>query len=270
MNAPDRTSETLAGGQQTPDKMPGHWLLAKMGKRVLRPGGMPLTRKMLNALKIQFSDAVVEFAPGLGATAQLTLQKQPQSYTAIERDEAAAAQVRSYLAGTQQRCLVGTAQATGLPDASATVVYGEAMLSMQSLQRKQQIVREASRLLQPGGRYGIHELCLIPDDIDAATRQDMQHGLAEALHHGTLPLTPAQWRELLEREGFRVQEVAIAPMHLLEPIRLIQDEGIFGALRFLWNLSRNPQARARILAMRRVLRKYQDHLAAVMVVGVKL
>ena len=44
----------------------GHWVLAKLGKRVLRPGGLELTRKMLSALSIGEEDDVVEFAPGLG------------------------------------------------------------------------------------------------------------------------------------------------------------------------------------------------------------
>ena len=51
------------------DKMPGHWVLARMGKRVLRPGGLELTRRLLAELAISPSDDVVEFAPGLGVTA---------------------------------------------------------------------------------------------------------------------------------------------------------------------------------------------------------
>ena len=72
-------------------KMPGHWVLARLGKRVLRPGGMQLTRTMLAALRIQPADDVVEFAPGMGITAQLTLALKPASYTAVERDSAALA-----------------------------------------------------------------------------------------------------------------------------------------------------------------------------------
>ena len=30
-----------------PEKMPGHWLLARLGKRVLRPGGLELTQRLL-------------------------------------------------------------------------------------------------------------------------------------------------------------------------------------------------------------------------------
>lgn len=66
------------------DKAQGHWLLAKMGKRVLRPGGKELTLQLIDNLEIKALDDVVEFAPGLGFTASITLKKRPKSYTAIE------------------------------------------------------------------------------------------------------------------------------------------------------------------------------------------
>ncbi len=75
------------------EKMPGHWVLARLGKRVLRPGGMQLTRKMLEALRIERDDDVVEFAPGMGVTARLTIELNPKSYTGVERDEVAARSV---------------------------------------------------------------------------------------------------------------------------------------------------------------------------------
>src|SRR3954470_19111013 len=106
------------------DRMPGHWVLARMGKRVLRPGGIALTRWMLGALGVDASDTVIEFAPGLGITARLTLALKPYSYTAVERDETAANIVRNYLSGERERCVVASAAETGLVSDSATVVYG--------------------------------------------------------------------------------------------------------------------------------------------------
>lgn len=267
----------MTGPQKTPmpgedlqaEKMPGHWLLARLGKRVLRPGGRQLTCRMIEALNICPSDAVIEFAPGLGDTARLTLKRHPANYKAVERDKHAAALVQKFLQGPDQRCVVGLAENTGLPDASATVVYGEAMLSMQTAQRKGDIVREAYRLLKPRGRYGIHELCLIPSDLTETTKQKIQNELSTVIHHGVRPLTIAEWQGLLESTGFSVQAQAQAPMHLLEPWRLIHDEGVFGALRFAFNLLRNREARRRVLAMRRVFSKYRDHLAAVVFVGQK-
>ena len=269
MTSPQTTPTPMPGGKLKAEKMPGHWLLARLGKRVLRPGGRQLTYRMIEALDIGPSDAVIEFAPGLGDTARLTLERKPASYTAVERDKDAAALVRKLLQGPEQRCVVGLAENTGLPDGSATVVYGEAMLSMQTPEQKSRIVREAHRLLKPGGRYGIHELCLIPDDLDESTKLEIQKDLSSVIHHGTRPLTIAEWQGLLESEGFSVQAHAQAPMHLLEPWRIIQDEGVFGAVRFAFNLLCNREARRRVLAMRRVFSKYRDHLAAVMFVGQK-
>ena len=105
--------EGVLGEELNTTKMPGHWLLARLGKRVLRPGGRELTQQMLNGLCIKSSDEVVEFAPGLGFTAQLTLEQKPTSYTAVERDEAAADVVRRYLTGNNQTCLIGRAEKTG-------------------------------------------------------------------------------------------------------------------------------------------------------------
>src|SRR6266536_2728490 len=118
---------TEPGAGLSPRNMPGHWVLARLGKRVLRPGGMQLTRTMLAALGIQPADDVVEFAPGMGITAQLTLALKPASYTAVERDAAAAKIVGGYLKGERQRCVLGSASDTGLPNQCATVVYCEAM-----------------------------------------------------------------------------------------------------------------------------------------------
>lgn len=259
----------MPGEELNAEKMPGHWLLARLGKRVLRPGGRQLTLRMIEALDIRPFDAVIEFAPGLGETARLTLNKKPATYTAVERDKDAAALVQKFLQGPEQHCVVGLAEDTGLPDLSATVVYGEAMLSMQTPEQKARIVGEAHRLLRPGGRYGIHELCLIPNDLDERTKLEIQNQLSGVIHHGTRPLTIAEWQSLLESEGFLVQAHAQAPMHLLERWRIIQDEGVLGALRFAFCLLRNKEARHRVLAMRQVFSKYRDHLAAVMMVGLK-
>ena len=104
---------------------------------------------------------------------------------------------------------------------------------------------------------------------DENTKREIQNDLAAAIHHGTRPLTSAEWHGLLESEGFSVQAQVQAPMHLLEPRRIMQDEGVFGALRFAFNLLCNREARRRVLAMRRVFSKHRNHLAAIMLIAHK-
>ncbi|MEX2093466.1 MAG: methyltransferase domain-containing protein [Pirellulales bacterium] len=263
------TVETLPCDGTHVEKMPGHWLLARMGKRVLRPGGLELTRQLLASLAIRETDDVVEFAPGLGVTARMTIAHHPHSYTAVERDRDAAATVGQYLTGPRERCEVGTAEVTGLDDAAASVVYGEAMLSMQTATAKLRIIAEAARLLKPGGRYGIHELCLLPDDVDDSIRDAIQHDLSDEIHVGVRPLTGHEWRELLAAAGLTVVAEHTAPMHLLEPTRLVRDEGLLRAIRFAWKVATHAAARRRVLTMRRVFRKYSRHLAAIALVATK-
>ena len=43
----------------------GHWILAKLGKKVLRPGGRVLSEWLVKNLEITSKDDIVEFAPGL-------------------------------------------------------------------------------------------------------------------------------------------------------------------------------------------------------------
>lgn len=259
----------LPGADLDPSKMPGHWLLARLGKRVLRPGGLDLTRRLLDALAIDSHDVVVEFAPGLGATARLTLERRPAAYVGVERDPDAAAAVGRLLTDPRDRCQIGTASATGLDSASATVVYGEAMLSMQTEVQKAQIVQEAARVLRPGGLYGIHELGLAPDSLSDETKAAVLQDLSSAIHVGARPLTMAEWRSVLEAEGFEVEAVETAPMHLLEPGRLLRDEGLTGVLRILSNVLRSPPARRRVVAMRSAFRKHADVLCAVLLVARK-
>ena len=249
--------------------MPGHWLLARMGKRVLRPGGIESTRRMLDALDIRATDDVVEFAPGLGVTARAAIERGPRSYVGIERDEDAARHVRRHLGGEGRRCLVGRAEETGLPSASASVVYGEAMLTMQTAAQKSAIVAEAARVLRAGGRYGIHELSLEPDDLDDAVKSEIQQALSDAIHVGARPLTASEWRALLAAQGLTVETQVSAPMHLLEPKRFVRDEGLARTLRFIWNVARTPAARRRIRAMRATFRRYAEHLAATVIVAAK-
>lgn len=261
----------LPGGDLDAAKMPGHWLLARLGKRVLRPGGLDLTRQLLEALSIAENDRVVELAPGLGVTARLILERNPLDYVGIERDVAAVDwTIRHLPRRTGVSVKQGQAHATGLPAARASVVVGEAMLSMNTPERKREIVAEAFRLLRRGGRYGIHELCVIPEDIPAERKREIEAALSSVIHVGARPLTAGDWSGLLGAAGFRVARVGHAPMHILRPRRMVADEGLFRALRIAGNMILDGEARRRMLAMRRMFERYRDNLDAIFVVAEKI
>ncbi|MGO3458232.1 MAG: SAM-dependent methyltransferase, partial [Corynebacterium casei] len=136
---------------------------------------------------------------------------------------------------------------------------------------KNAIVAEAARILRPGGRYAIHELGLVPEDLSEDIKTEIRKGLARAIKVNARPLTLTltEWTEVLEANGFQVIKVDTAPMALLQPRRIIADEGLVGALRFVKNLLLNPDARKRVLQMRRTFNTYRDHLNAVAIVATR-
>jgi SAM-dependent methyltransferase len=251
------------------DSVQGHWLLARLGKRVLRPGGVGLTRTMLAGAGVADAD-VLELAPGLGRTAAEILARQPRSYVGAEQDPDAADAVRNVIAKAGSGSVrVADAADTGLPDASRDVVIGEAMLTMQGDATKHAIVAEAARVLRPGGRYAIHELALTPDTVSEEISTEIRQSLARAIKVNARPLTIAEWSRLLSEHGLVVDRVVTAPMALLQPRRVIADEGLFGALRFARNLLVNRDARKRVLTMRKTFRKHRERLTAVAIVARK-
>lgn len=242
--------------------MPGFWLLGSLGKRVLRPGGIELTRAMLAELDIRSSDRVVEYAPGMGVTAALTWERDPLHYTAIERDAAAARLLRERMPPRDGWRVLNADAVEPLPfaDHEVSVVYGESMLTIHNESAKQQIIREVHRVLQPGGRYAIQEISIVPENTSDELAERIRRELIRAVCHPARPKTTTSWREFLLGNGFEITAEFRRPVLLLERDRLIEDEGMEATSRFLWNTLQDPVATERIRMIQSVFRKYQAHL----------
>ena len=231
-------------------RMQGHWLLAKLGKRILRPGGRALTAKLLEQAKPAGDDDIVELGPGVGATAEVLLRANPRSYRGVDPNPEGRDAVKNILKKHPRAdYVVADARDTGLDDASADLVVGEAMLTIQDDAGKNAIVAEAARLLRPGGRYAIHEMAWLPDHTDEE-RETARKELSRVIKVGARPLTLEGWTELLAAHGLEAAWHDRAPLHLLEPRRIVSDEGLWGALRFWNNARRLPGASDRLKAMR--------------------
>lgn len=249
------------------DSVPGHWLLARLGKRVLRPGGLRLTKMLLRRARIA-GQHVVEFAPGMGRSALLVLDHNPADYVGVDSDPLAAAWIDK-LVSAKGRAVAAEAAASGLPDCSADVILAEGVLTIQSEQGKSDIIAEGFRLLRPGGRYLLHELSVKDDAAAEEDRAAIRAALAHAMHVSARPKTIADWRELLQAQGFVVDEVLTSPLALLEPQRVIADEGFVRAVRFARNVLRDRETRRRVFAMAKTLRSHKKILQAVGLVATK-
>ena len=178
-----------------------------MGKKVLRPGGRELTQKLVENLNINSDDNIVEFAPGLGFTASLVLKNNPKTYIGVEINERAASILKKKITKRENRIIIGSAEDSTLENNVASKVYGEAMLTMQTENKKINIIREAYRILESKGLYAIHELGLCPNDIPAGMKDEILKALARSIKVNARPLTLYEWKTLLENEGFEIINV---------------------------------------------------------------
>lgn len=251
-------------------KAKAHEVLSGVGKKVLRPGGKELTKKMIDALEIKEQDKVVEIAPGMGYTARMCISCCPQTYIGVDCDCKSVHHLRDQITSAviNIRFIEGKGDQTTIEDNSKDKVYGEAIMTMHANQAKKRFIREAHRILKDKGWYAIHELAL-KDGLSEEDRNEMMTTLAKVMKVNAKPLTISEWSKLLEDEGFTIKKVATNRMLLLQFPRILFDEGIQGIAKIALNILTNKGATKRVFSMRKTFMKYEKNIQAVMIIAEK-
>ena len=96
--------------------------------------------------------------------------------------------------------LKGEIEAVPLPDASVDVVISNCVINLSG--DKPRVLREAARVLRPGGRFAVSDV-VADEDMDEATRSDMQQwtGCVSGA------LTRRQYEQGLRAAGFEHVEI---------------------------------------------------------------
>lgn len=235
----------------------GHMLLARLGKKRLRPGGRIATNWLIGQAHLRPDTRILEVACNMGTTAIELARRYGCSIIGVDLNEAALAKARNNAkaAGVADKVLFERANARDLPfdDASFDVVINEAMLTMQNEEGKHKAVQEYFRVLKPGGYLLTHDLAL---HCDGQVKEDLIAQLREAIRVKATPLTDGEWRALFSASGFKVTTFTGA-MTLLSPLGMVRDEGLFGAIRIARNAMRSEN-RAQFMRMFRLFRRARD------------
>jgi SAM-dependent methyltransferase len=233
-----------------------------LGLETLHPGGLAITRDLANAAGIVTGTSVLEVAAGTGETAQLLAAEFGARVTATDVSPRMIRRLRDKFPARESAVQILWADAHQLPfrNDSFDVALSECAVCHFD---KQQALREMVRVIQPGGRVGIHDLCW-KDGAPEALRQRLAEIEEER------PETLSGWIRAFEDAGladvraFDRSDVMAGWMR--EGRRAIGLSGYLHALKTAlrrWGISglRAVLASERIFASR--------HLGYALVVGVK-
>jgi SAM-dependent methyltransferase len=150
--------------------------------------------------------------------------------------------------------------ATGLADASASVVMADALLCTLDDADAQAVLAEAGRLLRPGGRVALHELAPAEGPADPEAAAD----LASA---GIRPRSAGALRALAEDARFVVVGSLTGRLALLAPHELMRGAGPRTALRVTREMARDGRLRGAATSARGALERRALSLRSAVVVA---
>jgi SAM-dependent methyltransferase len=160
----------------------------------LHPGGLELTRELAQLCKIGDGGAVLDLAAGTGETACFLAEQFGAHVIGVDLSEEmirraeAKARVRAPTLLKFQR-----ADASHLPfaDAAFDVAICECTLCLFD---KEKVLSEMARVVKPGGRVGMHDLCW-----KESASEDLRRTLSEI--EGEQPETLEGWSRLFRHAG---------------------------------------------------------------------
>lgn len=183
------------------------------------PGGAALTRRLADLLDLRPGQQVLDVASGTGASAFLLAAERSVEVVGVELGEAQVSRARSGaerlgLAG-RVRFEVSDAERLCLPEASFDAAVCECAFC--TFPSKDAAAAELARVLRPGGRVGISDIWLEPDQLDEELR-----GLSGwvACLADARPI--AELRHILEGAGLDVSHVERHDDALAETIDQIE------------------------------------------------
>ncbi|MBD2119362.1 cyclopropane-fatty-acyl-phospholipid synthase family protein [Trichocoleus sp. FACHB-262] len=237
---------------------PGHQVMARAGKKILRPGGKAATEQLFQWAQFQPGETVLELAASFGNSAIALAKQYGVRVVGIEKNPESVARARANIqaAGLAEQVQVIEGDIFHLEQIPEQFDYvlAEAILTMQSASGKAKIMRGICDRLKPRGKFLSHEL--LAQDQEAEIHQ----ALAAALRANSTPLSETNWIAACETAGLQVSQHQTGAMGLLSPARVIQDEGLVNSIQVFWNVLTHPQLRDRLLAIRRVFKQYEQEL----------
>ena len=247
----------------------GHTLLARLGKKRLRPGGIEATNWLLSHINFETSPKILEVACNMGTNMIELAKKYGCHIIGLDQNEQALEKAKENIQKNHLEDVLsviwGNALHLPFADNSFDIIINEAMLTMLPPHAKEQALSEYQRVLKKGGMLLTHDVCLCLDDKNL--RASLVEKMRQVIHTPVYPLTKEEWKLCIEKPGFIVEQKS-GEMSLLNPTGLIRDEGIQGAMQIMAN-GLKKENQEHFLKMFNFFRDYHDKLGYVAPYSIK-
>lgn len=244
----------------------GHFLLKRLGKKKLRPGGVTATNWLLSNVSFNEDTKVLEVACNEADTL-ITLSKKYNLHAvgidinkkAIDK---AIKTIEKENLSEKISLKVASALSIPFPDDSFDVVINEAMLTMLPNESKEKAVSEYFRVLKKGGILLTHDVMLVKEDNDLIER------LRKVINVPVTPLTKNNWISLFKSNGFSDIISIDNPMTLMSDKGMALDEGKENAKKIHENAMKDKN-KEQFFAMKKLFTTSDDTLHYIAIRSIK-
>lgn len=245
----------------------GHIFLKRMGKNVLRPGGIEGTKFLFNNYDMTKKQKFLEAACNKGVNLMKLCMKYPHiDFYGVDIDKSAIEEAEENFSKkgiNNCRFFHSSASNLSFEDESIDVILTEAMFTMVSYDNKVKILKEYYRILKRGGILLTHDI--IFKKVDKMIKKDM----SEVVNANLFPEEINSFKSKFKDSGFCFKGEKVGELTVLSFKGLIKDEGFFNALKVVKN-GLKSENRNRFLNMMKVFSKHKNNLKYIALIHEKI
>jgi ubiquinone/menaquinone biosynthesis C-methylase UbiE len=239
-----------------------------VGLKILHPGGKNGTKQLLEALRLKKGMKVLDIACGKGRNSVDMAKTYGCMVVGIDILENSIEEARKYAKKHniehQVSFMKADAENLPFPDNEFDITIAQAMLIL--VNNKSKVVREALRVLKPGGKSGWTELSWKSQPDKEFSNRASREICAKCIAN---VVTFDEWERLFTESDFLNIQVAQYNMDYRGFFRMIQDEGFLNSLNVMYRYMTRPRIRNRMKRLNTFFKTYPEYIGYGIYTGTK-